>query len=132
MAIATMNTILEYKDASEFVKLVDIKDYPDLGSAPELIETTTLTQTERHTNIKGLQDATDLTFTANYTLADYEKVKALEGEEHEFQLKLGADGVDGIFGWKGELSVYLVGGGVNEVREMTITVTESEPMALVG
>ena len=127
-----MNTILEYKDASEFVKLVDIKDYPDLGSAPELIETTTLTQTERHTNIKGLQDATDLTFTANYTLADYEKVKALEGEEHEFQLKLGADGVDGIFGWKGELSVYLVGGGVNEVREMTITVTESEPMALVG
>jgi len=132
MAIATMNTILEYKDASEdFVKLVDIKDYPDLGSAPELIETTTLTETERHTNIKGLQDATDLTFTANYTLADYKKVKALEGEDHEFQLKLGEDGVDGIFRWKGELSVYLVGGGINEVREMTITITESEPITLV-
>lgn len=131
MAIATMNTILEYKNASEFVKLVDIKDYPDLGSAPELLETTTLTETERHTNIKGLQDATDLTFTANYTLADYEKVKALEGQEEEFQLKLGEDGVDGIFGWSGELSVYLVGGGVNEVREMIITVTESEPIKLV-
>ena len=131
MAIATMNTILEYKNETEFVKLVDIKDYPDLGSAPELLETTTLTETERHTNIKGLQDATDLTFTANYTLADYEKVKALEGEEQEFQLKLGEDGVDGIFGWKGELSVFLVGGAVNEVREMTITISESEPLALV-
>ena len=132
MAIATMNTILEYKNESEeFVKLVDIKDYPDLGSAPELIETTTLTETERHTNIKGLQDATDLTFTANYTLADYKKVKALEGEDHEFQLKLGEDGVDGIFRWKGELSVFLVGGGINEVREMTITITESEPIELV-
>ncbi len=131
MAIATMNTILEYKNTTEFVKLVDIKDYPDLGSAPELLETTTLTETERHTNIKGLQDATDLTFTANYTLTDYEKVKDLEGTEQEFQLKLGAAGVDGIFGWKGELSVYLVGGGVNEVREMIITITESIPLALV-
>ncbi|HZK00946.1 MAG TPA: hypothetical protein VFC79_13095, partial [Tissierellaceae bacterium] len=100
MAIATMNTILKYKVSDAFEKLVDIKDYPDLGSAPELLETTTLTQTERHTNIKGLQDATDLTFTANYTLLDYTKVKGLEGEEHEFQLELGAEGVDGTFGWK--------------------------------
>lgn len=132
MAIATMNTILKYKVDDAFVKLVDIKDYPDLGSAPELIETTTLTQTERHTNIKGLQDATDLTFTANYTLEDYETVKALEGNEEEFQLHLGDDGEDGVFGWKGELSVYLSGGGVNEVREMVITISESVPIELVS
>ena len=132
MAIATMNTILEHKVDTEFEKLVDIKDYPDLGSAPELLETTTLTQTERHTNIKGLQDATDLTFTCNYTKADYMKVKALEGSEEEFRLSLGENGVDGQFVWKGELSVYLTGAGVNEVREMVITVTESEPIALVN
>lgn len=70
-AIATMNTILQYKEGSTFSKLVDIKDYPDLGGEPELIETTTLTETKRHTNIKGLQDATDLSFTCNYTLNDY-------------------------------------------------------------
>lgn len=131
MAIATMNTKLMYKTSGEFEKLVDIKDYPDLGSAPELLETTTLTQTERHTNIKGLQDATDLTFTCNYTKADYVKVKALEGSDEEFQLQLGEDGIDGKFQWKGELSVYLTGAGVNEVREMVITITESEPIQLV-
>ena len=132
MALATMNPILEHKVDVECEKLVDLKDYPDLGSAPELLETTTLTQTERHTNIKGLQDAADLTFTCNYTKADYIKVKALEGSEEEFRLSLGEDGIDGQFTWKGELSVYLTCAGVNEVREMVITVTESEPIALVN
>lgn len=132
MAIATMNTILMYKKADAFEKLVDIKDYPDMGGEPELIETTTLTQTQRHTNIKGLQDAADLTFTCNYTLADYEKVVALEGKVEEFQLQLGEAGVDGIFQWSGELSVYLSGSGVNEVREMVISITETEPIELVS
>lgn len=127
-----MNTILMYKKDETFEKLVDIKDYPDMGGEPELLETTTLTQTQRHTNIKGLQDATDLTFTCNYTLADYEKVSALEGKVEEFQLQLGEDGVDGIFQWSGELSVYLSGSGVNEVREMVISITETEPIQLVS
>lgn len=127
-----MNTILMYKKDETFEKLVDIKDYPDMGGEPELLETTTLTQTQRHTNIKGLQDATDLTFTCNYTLADYEKVSALEGKVEEFQLQLGEDGEDGIFQWSGELSVYLSGSGVNEVREMVISITETEPIQLVN
>jgi len=128
-AVSTANTQLHYKVGEVFKKLVDIKDYPDMGGSPELIETTTLTHTKRRTNIKGLEDASELTFTANYTLEDYTKISDLEGEQ-SFQLLLGEDGEDGIFSWTGEVSVYLNAAGVGDVREMTLTITESTPITM--
>lgn len=126
--LTTANTQLHYKVGEVFKKLVDIKDYPDMGGSPELIETTTLTQTKRRTNIKGLEDASDLTFTANYTLEDYTTISALTDIIQSFKLMLGEDGVDGIFSWTGEISVYLSGAGVGDVREMILTITESTPI----
>lgn len=126
-AVSTANTQLHYEVGEVFKKLVDIKDYPDMGGSPELIETTTLTQTKRRTNIKGLEDASDLTFTANYNLEDYTKISALDGEQ-SFKLMLGEDGADGIFSWTGEIAVYLSGAGVGDVREMILTITESTPI----
>ncbi|HZJ99729.1 MAG TPA: hypothetical protein VFC79_06970 [Tissierellaceae bacterium] len=130
MAVATMNTILKYKLEDEFVKLVDIKEYPDMGSEPEKIDTTTLSELRMRTSINGLQDAPDLAFMANYDKTAYELIDGLVGEQ-EFQLELGEDGVDGKFGWTGEVSVYLTGSGVNEVREMNISVSASTPILLV-
>lgn len=130
MAVATMNTILKYKLEDEFVKLVDIKEYPDMGSEPEKIDTTTLSELRMRTSINGLQDAPDLAFMANYDKTAYELIDSLVGEQ-EFQLELGEDGVDGKFGWTGEVSVYLTGSGVNEVREMNISVSASTPILLV-
>lgn len=130
MAVATMNTILKYKLEDEFVKLVDIKEYPDMGSEPEKIDTTTLSELRMRTSINGLQDAPDLAFIANYDKTAYELIDGLVGEQ-EFQLELGEDGVDGKFGWSGEVSVYLTGSGVNEVREMNIPVSASTPILLV-
>lgn len=131
MAIATMNTTLEYEVGGDFEKLVDIKEYPDMGSQPEMLDTTTLSELTMMTSIPGLQDAPDLTFIANYTLEAYELIDGLSGTQ-KFRLKLGEDGVDGIFAWDGEVSVYLTGGGVNEVRDMTITVSASTPIELVS
>lgn len=130
MAVATMNTILKYKLEDAFVKLVDIKEYPDMGSEPEKIDTTTLSELRMRTSINGLQDAPDLAFMANYDKTAYELIDGLVGEQ-EFQLELGEDGVDGKFGWTGEVSVYLTGSGVNEVREMNISVSASTPILLV-
>ena len=44
MAISTYKIFLMHKasDADSYTKLVDIKDFPDLGGAPEMLETTTL------------------------------------------------------------------------------------------
>ena len=40
MAISTYKVFLMKKGTSTYEKLVDIKDFPDLGGAPEMLETT--------------------------------------------------------------------------------------------
>ena len=116
-----------------YSKLVDIKDFPDLGGAPELLETTTLTDAAQ-TYIPGIQSMDVLEFTANYTKADYTTLKALEGDEIDLAVWFGGtesagvttpDGADGKFDFKGYLTVYPVGGGVSEVIDMKINVAPS-------
>ena len=129
MAISTYMTQLMHKKASTYEKLIDIKSFPDLGGTPELLETTTLSDSMT-TNIMGIQSLDALEFEANYTLADYTKLKAMEGTESEFAVWLGENGVDGKFQFKGQLSVYVNGGGVNEVVNMTVSIAASTPITL--
>lgn len=42
MAISTYKIFLMKKGESAYEKLIDIKEFPDLGGAPEMLETTTL------------------------------------------------------------------------------------------
>lgn len=124
MAISTYGISLMYKESDAFVKLVDIKDFPDLGGAPEMLETTTLSDSMQ-TYIPGIQSLDGLEFTANYTKTDFTKLKGLEGEEKEFAVYFGTEGTEGKFLFKGYLSVFPVGGGVNEVVGMTISIAPS-------
>ena len=139
MAISTYKIFLMMKsEGSTYQKLVDIKDFPDLGGAPEMLETTTLSD-KMQTYIPGIQSIDALEFTANYTKTDFTTLKALEGQEKEFAVWFGAsdnigtltpDGSDGKFEFKGQLSVFPVGGGVNEVVDMTITIAPSTPITM--
>ncbi len=119
-----------------YEKLVDIKDFPDLGGAPEMLETTTLSD-NMQTYIPGIQTLDSLDFTANYTKTDFTTLKALEGTETDYAVWLGGTGdgstltptgSEGKFKFKGKLSVYPVGGGVNEVVDMNITIAPSTPI----
>ncbi len=138
MAISTYKSFLMHKKTSTYEKLVDIKSFPDLGGSPELLETTTLSD-GMTTNIMGIQSLEALEFECNYTLEDYTKLKALEGTDTDFAVWLGgsvANGVatptgsDGKFEFKGQLSVYINGGGVNEVVNMTVSIAASTPITL--
>ena len=138
MAISTYKIFLMMKETSTYTKLVDIKDFPDLGGAPEMLETTTLSD-KMQTYIPGIQSIDALEFTANYTKNDFTTLKALEGQEKDFAVWFGAsnsggtltpDGSDGKFEFKGQLSVFPVGGGVNEVVDMTITIAPSTPITM--
>ena len=138
MAVSTYKSFLMVKTASTWEKLIDIKSYPDLGGAPELLETTTLSDSMT-TNIMGIQSLDALEFECNYTLADYTKLKEMEGTDKEFAVWLGGsesggvvtpDGSDGKFEFNGQLSVYVNGGGVNEVRNMTVSIAASTPITL--
>ena len=124
MAISTYGIFLMHKVSDTFEKLIDIKDFPDLGGAPEMLETTTLSDAMQ-TYIEGIQSADALEFTANYTKEDYTKLNALKGKEEEYAVYFGEDGTNGKFEFSGYLSARVNGGGVNEVVGMTISIAPS-------
>lgn len=133
MAISTYKTFLMMKGESTYAKLIDIKEFGDLGGTPESLETTTQSDGAR-TYIPGIQSQEAITFTANYTSADFDTLEALKGQEKEFSVWFGGtesggvvtpDGSDGKFNFKGYLSVFVPGKGVNEVVDMTITIMPS-------
>lgn len=138
MAISTYKVFLMHKANSEgtYTKLIDIKEFPDLGGEPEMLETTTLSD-NMQTYIAGIQSMDGLSFSANYDMAEYQKLKALEGKKESYAVWFGGtessdvvtpDGSNGKFAFDGELSVYPVGGGVNEVVGMNITIAPSSPI----
>ena len=136
MAISTYKVFLMKKGSGSeatYTKLIDIKDFPDLGGAPEMLETTTLSD-KMQTYIPGIQSNEALVFTANYTKADYDTLKALEGQDLELAVWMGGTesggtvtptGTNGKYKFTGQLSVNVSGGGVNEVVDMKITIAPS-------
>ena len=135
MAISTYKIFLmSSTDGSTYTKLIDIKSFPDLGGAPEMLETTTLSDSMQ-TYIPGIQSLDALEFECNYTKEDFTKLKALEGKEQQYAVWFGGTGEgetltptgsDGKFKFKGQLSVYPVGSGVNEVVNMKYVTTSED------
>jgi len=138
MAISTYKVFLMKKTGSVWSKLLDIKDYPDLGGEPEMLETTTLSDGAA-TYIPGIQSQEAMAFTANYTKTDYQAVKELEDVETDFAVWFGGTesggvvtptGTEGKFSFKGKATVFISGGGVNEVVDMTISIAPSTVITL--
>lgn len=140
MAISTYKVFLMHKGASEsaYTKLIDIKEFPDLGGDPEMLETTTLSD-KMQTYIAGIQSLDGLSFTANYDLTNFKALKALEGKNEKYAVWFGGTenagtlsptGSDGKFSFDGQLTAYPTGGGVNEVVDIGITIAPSTPIHL--
>lgn len=141
MAISTYKIFLMQKASgtgNNYTKLIDITSFPDLGGAPEMLETTTLSD-KAQTFINGVESREAMVFEANYTKTDYTKMKALEGKEGEFSIWMGgteANGVvtptgeDGKYDFKGYPSTYVNGGGVNEVVKMTVSIAPSSAITI--
>lgn len=113
-----------------YAKLIDVKDFPDLFAAPEMLEKTTLSDGGRRYE-PGIKENEALTFTANYSLTGFNALKAKEGTLCHLSVWFGGTetagvvtptGSDGKFDFDGKISVTINGGGVNEVVEMTITI----------
>ena len=125
MAINTYGITLKWGESAETVeKVVDIKDFPDMIGEPEMLETTTLSDAQV-TNIPGIKSSDTLTFTCNYTKADFSAVN----EDAEKPLHYALEFSDGSkFTWQGQHTCGLPGKGVNEVVEFTINIAASSPV----
>lgn len=133
MAISTYKVFMMQKSGSTYTKLIDIKGFPDLFGEPELLETTTLSDGAQ-TYIPGIQQIESMDFLFNYTLADFMKIKNLEGTELDLAVWFGGSeaggvvtptGENGKFEFKGQVTAYVEGGGVNEVVDAHCVVTPS-------
>ena len=129
MAINTYGITLKWGEAAATVeKVVDIKDFPDLIGEPEMLETTTLSDAAV-TNIPGIKSSDMLTFTCNYTKADFTAVNAEAGKPLHYALEF-SDGSK--FTWQGQHTCGLPGKGVNEVVEFTINIAASSAVEFVS
>jgi len=132
--MSTINTVLECGETvANMAKLCKIKTYPQLGGEPEQLETSDL-EDVMQTFVPGVQSVESMQFAANYSKTEYEQIRAKAGKEQFYQIKFGDDGVDGVFSWKGQHSIFINEGEVNGIRDMTITVTPSteiKPEAVV-
>lgn len=122
MAVSTQGVTLKWgTSAAALTKTVDIKDFPDLGGAPEMLETTTLSD-QMQTYIMGIQSADMMEFTCNYTKADFQAVLADANTNLYYALDFGTEGT---FQWQGQHSAWVVGAGVNAVTEFKIGIAPS-------
>lgn len=136
MATNTSNTyLMQSTDGKAYTKLIDIINYPDMGSAPDKIDVTTLSDTQK-VNILGIDGAADsMDFDILYDPESFAKLKALEKKTLHLALWLGSnasgapDGNLGKFSFDGMISVYLASGDVNAARKAKLSVTASTKIA---
>lgn len=153
---STYGTYLKVKPKAEggststYEILCPITDFPDLGGEPEMLQTTTLGD-KAHTYIEGIQSMDALTFTTNLYFGDettkgsflyIKKTYDSTSDSNEFAIDFVKDPTGtGKAGeaeggtillrasWKGQLSIWVNGGGVDEVVSCTISISPSTPIA---
>ena len=127
MAESTIGTYLGYADVpasgtaipTSYTVACDITDYPDQDSPAERIETTTLSDKGR-TYTKGLKDTAEQVYTANYDRAKYQALEAIADQVKYWAVLF--EESKSLFYTKGKASVAILGGGVGDVRQMSITI----------
>lgn len=143
-ASSTYKTFLMHStDGESYTKVIDIKDFPDLGGAPETIDTTTLTDIMR-TSVLGIQEAENFVFNANYDPEQFQTLAGLatadEGAPSYYAVWFGGTDVSGAdptptgnlgkFKFKGTMAKpYVTGAGVNEARSVAITIAPATPVS---
>jgi hypothetical protein len=134
MSTATTSLLTSATQGGTYASLVDIISYPDMGSTPSKLDTTDLSASVFKTSILGLQDVPDLTFECNYDEATYNTINTITGTQW-FHLAFGevtlGAGEFGTFEWSGQVQIYAMGGGVDEVRKMTVTLSASTPLTFI-
>lgn len=140
---SSYKSFLMYKTSGEsatYAKLVDIKEFPDLGSAPNTLDATTLSDKQK-IYVNDIYDPGALEFSANYDPDDFDKLKALEGIQTEYAIWFGGTETAGVltptgdlgkFEFKGELAVWVKGASVSAIRDMGISIAPSTEIKKVA
>lgn len=114
-------------------KLVDIVTMPDLGSDPDQLDITTLSDGQRR-YMPGIKESSSMDFTYNYDKETFKKLSELEGQELDLAIYAGfsgefgsevPDGHDGIWRFKGYISTRKTSQQVNGAPQANLRITPS-------
>lgn len=105
-----------------YTELTGLKEVPDMGAEPELVDNTALTDSYIYNEI-GIGDPGSMEYTFRYdnstATTAYRLIRAQEGVQTWFKEEL-YDGT--TFEFTGTPSVRVSGGGVNDPQEFVVTV----------
>lgn len=140
MAMSTYKTFLMYKAsaASDYTKLVDIKNVPAMGADRNTIDVTSLSD-DTETMIPGIKRLGDgLQFTCNYDQAKFYEIDQMGVDtDYDFAVWKGGTGsgdsvtptgADGKWSFKGKITVGTADGDVDSAFEMVVTIFPSTPV----
>lgn len=131
--LLTKGIELGYKasSATAYTKVDNLQEVPDLGGAPEKVDTTTL-ENSNYTYIPGIKDMGDLAFGFLYdnegSTSNYRVLKGLEGEEQQWEVKF-PDGTK--FHFNGIPTVTTDGAGVNAAIKFTLHIMITNDIVVV-
>lgn len=145
MAFLTYKTFLMEGTTSgnttTWAKLIDIIDTPDLASARDAVDVTTLSD-RAYVYVPGLEKGAEtLPFNTWYDKAKYDTIKAKRDTKCKFAIWLGgteSDGVvmptgsEGKFEFEGYPDVTLLAATVNNAHKMRVDVTRASAITKVA
>jgi hypothetical protein len=128
MAISSQGVYLKWgTTAANVATVVNIKDFPDLGGAPNMLECTTLADATQ-VFINGIKQQSTMEFTLNYDSTLFTTVASTENTALHYAI----DTVDsGYFSFQGQHTVYVLGAGVDGVLEMKLVIAPSTAITKV-
>ena len=113
---------------SSWTAIPDLKELPDLGAEPELVDNTALSDTIRHNEV-GIGDPGNMEFVFRYDNSaggSYRVAKGLSGVKY-FQVQL-YDGT--TFTFKAIPTTRVSGGGVNDPINFTMALALQSSIAI--
>ena len=110
---------------TNYTKVADITDFPELIGDSEDIESTTMSDTQR-TYEAGLQGTPTDSFTAQFSREKFEAIQDLissKGRNAKYRFCLLISDSKSVFDWVGSINVGLGGGSINEIITMPIPIS---------
>lgn len=119
-------------EATEYTNLPDLKEVPDLGADPEMVDNTALTDSIVH-NEQGIGDPGDMEYTFRYKNAtaqdSYRMLQDRTGKLTYFKHQL-TDGT--AFTFAAIPALKLSGGGVNDPQEFVMSLALQSDITIVN
>lgn len=125
---------LGYKEGSSntYTDISGLKEVPDMGADPELVDNTALTDSIVHNEI-GIGDAGSMDYVFRFdnsgAASNYRVCKGLDGNVTDFEQSF-TDGTK--FHFSAIPSVRVNGGGVNDPAEFTMTLALQSDITVVN